>query len=418
MSTKLRKYKIRNSCRLCDSKKIKKILNLPKVPPGEQLRKNYKHDFVEVPIDIYKCQKCHHFQIINIPNDNLMWNDEYTFVPSLNKNINKHFLKTVKYISNKFKPKIKRAFEIGSNDGSFLKLIKNQFNCDVIGIDPSKLPRQIAKRNGIKTINKFFNFKKSHNIKKKFGKFDLIIANNVFAHTDDLNNMLKGIDNLLTRDGIFTFEISYLLDVLKKRLIGTIIHEHLSIHSIISLKKFFNKFKMELIDIRHDPNIQGGALVGFVKRKQIKKNNISIRVEKFEKKEKEFGLNNNSIFEWYEDYFYKKINSFLKKIKTQLRNKKIVCCGASRPLPLILKLLQIEKKVEFVLDNNKFKFNKFLPIENIQIVDFNKHIFSKEKIYLISGWVHTNKIIKNIKKISKYKNKFITIFPQYKIISK
>ena len=416
MQIKIKKYKIRNCCRLCSSKKIKKLLSLPKVAPGEQLRKKLKYNYVEVPIDIFKCQKCHHFQLINIPNDNLMWNDEYTFVTSLNKNINKHFLKTVRYISSKFKPKITKAFEIGSNDGSFLELIKKQFHCKVIGIDPSKLPRQIAKKNGIKTINKFFNYKESIKIKNRYGKFDLIIANNVFSHADNLNNMLKGIDNLLTNEGIFTFEISYLLDVLKKRLIGTMIHEHLSIHSITSLKNFFNKFKMELIDIRHDPNIQGGVLVGFVKRKQIKKHKISTKLEKFEKMERGFDLNKNSIFGWYEDYFYKKINTFAKKIKVQSKGKKIICYGASKSLPIILKLLQIEKQVEFAIDNNKFKFNKFLPIEKIQIVEPNKHIFSKNNIYLISGWVHTKKIIKSIRKLSKFKNKFITIFPQYKII--
>ena len=96
-----------------------------------------------------------------------MWNDEYTFMPSYNKDINEHFNKTVKYFKKKFNPKIIQAFEIGSNDGSFLKLVKKSFKCSVLGIDPSKKPRHVAIKNGIKTLNSFFSFKESQIIKKK-----------------------------------------------------------------------------------------------------------------------------------------------------------------------------------------------------------------------------------------------------------
>ena len=68
-----------------------------------------------------------------------------------------------------------------------------------------------------------------------------MVANNVFAHCDNLSDMLKGIENILDDKGYFVFEASNLLDVLKKKLIGTIIHEHLSVHSITSLVPFFKK---------------------------------------------------------------------------------------------------------------------------------------------------------------------------------
>ena len=75
-----------------------------------------------------------------------------------------------------------------------------------MGADPSLLPRQFAQK-GIKTLNMFFDYKNSKTIKNKYGKFDLVVANNVFAHCDKLSDMLKGIENILDNDGYFIFDI-------------------------------------------------------------------------------------------------------------------------------------------------------------------------------------------------------------------
>ena len=82
------------------------------------------------------------------------------------------------------------------------------------------------------------DIKTSEEIKKTWGLANFITANNVYAHVDDLIGMTKAIKELLSEDGVFVFEASYLLDVVQKNLIGTIFHEHLSYHSVKSIKQF------------------------------------------------------------------------------------------------------------------------------------------------------------------------------------
>ncbi len=413
-------YVKRNKCRLCGSKKISKFLNLPSAPPGEQLKKKIIEKYYNVPIDLYICSKCFHVQLLSIPSNHLMWNNEYTFMPGYNPDIVNHFRKTVLYLKNKLNLNIKNAFEIGSNDGLFLSLLKEKFSSNVLGADPSLLPRKSAEKKGIKTLNMFFDYKNSKLILKRYGKFDLVVANNVFAHSDNLSGMLKGIVNILDNNGHFIFEASNLLDVLKKKLIGTIIHEHLSVHSVTSLAPFFKKHNLEIIDVIHNPNIQGGIIIGVVK-KISKKNKIFKSVKIHLKKEEKFGLKSKKKLKLFASDFKLFFKKFKNKIKTNNRVKNIVCIGAARSLPIILKILGIEQNVKSVLDNNKFKLGKFLPSEhNIKIENQNSHSYSKENYYLITAWVHTNRVIKILKKhiLKKKQNlNVVTIFPKFKILN-
>lgn len=408
-------FSSKKNCRLCKSDKLTKVLKLPSIYPGEQLKKKKKEKVFKVPIDLYQCANCWHVQITDIPVKNLMWNSEYTFMPSMNPKLISHFNKTILDFRKKFKPKINKAFEIGSNDGLFLKLLRDKFKCKVLGIDPSKIPAQEALKNKIPTIIDFFNHKKSEKIKRKFKKFDLIIANNVYAHMDNLSDVTLGIKNLLKKEGYFIFEISYLPDVIKKFLIGTIIHEHLSIHSLISLTKFFKKFNFQLVDIRHDKKVQGGALVGYVVHSE-KKHNQSKRLKQFLNSEKKLGLNSFSGMKTFSKNLNNEILNLRKKINNKFnKNTKFIAFGAARSAPIIIKLLKIENRINYFIDNNIFKDEKYMPIKNIKIKHISKHDFTLDHNYILTGWAQNDKLEKIIKVKSKKKQKIIKVFPSFDV---
>ena len=93
---------------------------------------------------------------------------------------------------------------------------KNGFK-KILGIDPAKEIAAEASANGIETIPNYMNKSNAELIKNKYGLANIITANNVCAHVDSLQNFIKGIANLLDREGIFTFEVSYLGDVITKK---------------------------------------------------------------------------------------------------------------------------------------------------------------------------------------------------------
>merc|ERR1712086_700581 len=116
--------------------------------------------------------------------------------------------------------------------------------------EPAKNLAKLAIKNRIKTFNGFLEKK---NIKKIEKNADLILASNVFAHSDKLKEMAECMIELLSKKGTIIIEVQYLLNTLKDLTFDNIYHEHYNYWSLTSLNNFFNKlnvkiYKVEQID--------------------------------------------------------------------------------------------------------------------------------------------------------------------------
>ena len=120
-----------------------------------------------------------------------------------------------------------KIFEIGCNDGFLIENLK-QFGYKVSGCDASSFISKISKNKKLNIFNKIFNFESSKQIKKKFKKFDYIIANNVVNHSNNPNDFIKGVKNILDEDGFFIFEQPYWVSMMKSKKIDQIYHEHIT----------------------------------------------------------------------------------------------------------------------------------------------------------------------------------------------
>src|SRR5262249_16901697 len=122
-----------------------------------------------------------------------------------------------------------------------------------------------ARGAGIPTLTGFFNEALAARILKEQGPASVITANNVAAHIDDLAGVMRGVAKLLAPDGVFVFEVSYLVDVLEKTLFDTIYHEHLDYHPVEPLVPFFASCGLQLIEAQRVDS-HGGSLRGVVQR--------------------------------------------------------------------------------------------------------------------------------------------------------
>lgn len=411
---KNKNYFKRNKCRLCNSSNIEKVIDFPKAVAGEHLyRTKINISNKLVPIDLYRCDNCYHIQVIHVPHQKLLWGKTYTYLPRNNPHMFSHFEKSVNFLL-RHRKNFKFAFEIGSNDGLFLEILRKKTRSNVLGIDPSIIPVKVARQKKIKTILDYFNESSANKILSEYSKPDLIIANNVFAHLDDLRGMIGNIHKMLSDDGLFIFEVSYVLDILKKKLIGTIIHEHLSHHSVYSLKKFLNSFGFNFIDAMHIKKVQGGALIGLCKKNnQIK---IYKKIEKLIKIENRNHINSKSGVKMHN----KQLQSEIFKFSNLLKNhKKFIAYGAARSAPFILKLFKIEKRVKFIVDDNKIKLGKYLPLTNAKIISSKNLLLLKDLrnyTFIVTGWHQTDRILKKLNKLSI--NNIFVVFPDFKIIKK
>ena len=202
------------TCRLCNSKKLSRLFNLCKTPLANNLafNKNSSLTAKKFPLNLMICNSCKHVQLEHVVNANNLYK-KYFYMSGISASFTKHFENFANELSKNNKKTYKtKVLEIGSNDCTLLNFFKKN-NCITVGIEPAKnLWIKTKYRHHI--INGFYNSKINNTLKKKYGFFDIIVANNVFAHIDNLKLVFNLLKKVMHQRTIIVVEISYLLDVI------------------------------------------------------------------------------------------------------------------------------------------------------------------------------------------------------------
>ena len=407
----------RRSCRLCGSSNVEVVFKLRTTPPANAFRKknNIKEKQTKYPLNLLLCNNCGHTQLREILDPKVLF-ENYVYVSGTSKSFIRHFEKYANHVTSRYKLKKNSLIvEIGSNDGTLLKFFKDKKH-RVIGIDPAKSIAKEANKEGIKTIPSFFNEKVSKEILSQEGPANIIIANNVYAHVDDLKSLTISIRDLLHKNGVFIFEVSYLIDVYKKTLFDTIYHEHLSYHTIKPLVHFFESLNMNLFDVQRI-NTHGGSIRCHVQKNTGKKK-IKKSVKNSLQTEQRYKIFNTSTFHNFSASINDLRNDLSYLIESIRKNgKKIAGFGAPAKATTLMHHFKIRRQdIEYIVDDSPLKQGLYTPGYNIPVVS-SKHLTEKPVDFLlILAWNFYESIIKNHKDFSKDGGKFIIPLPKLKVI--
>ena len=401
-------------CQISNSKKLDSLIFLGYLPPVNALRKigSTPEEEISFPAELLYCNKSKLAQLGCIVDKEILFPYSYPYTSSTTKILRENFVNLYKDTQKIIKlKKDDLIIDIGSNDGNLLSNFKN--NHKVLGVTPEKIGK-IAIKKGIPTIIDYFNEKTSSKIIKKYGKAKLITATNVFAHIDNINNIVKSILKTLTLDGIFISESHYLLPLIKTVQYDTIYHEHLRYYSLASLNYLFKKHNLEIIDTKEIPT-HGGSIRVYAARKGLYK--ISKNVKKQFKKESKF-LNKKSFNQFRKSVVNSKVNLFniIKKIKG--KNKTIFGVGAPSRASTLINYLSLDQDIiDCVLEiKGSYKIGNYIPGTKIPILDEKILIKRKPNYLILFSWHIKNELKKNLKKKG-FKGKFIIPLPVPKIES-
>ena len=405
---KLDELKIKK-CRLCGSTNLKEVYKFNPSPIGD----DYKKKILKVKIYELKlnmCKSCNFVQLSNVINPKKVYG-EYLYVTKTSHGLAKHFLDLTNYLSKKKIIKNRsKVLEIGSNDGTLLKLLKKKCSL-LLAVDPAK---HLFKDRKIKNIGDHFSLKLSNKIKNSYGKFDVIIANNVLANINDLHDIFKGIEKILNIAGYLVVETFSLYGVLQKNLVDNIYHEHLSYFTIPSLMKFAQKYNLYLIDVKF-LEVKGGSL-RFIFRKDyfVKNKKNIIQLIKKERLVTHHTFSRFKILREVNDLNKKKLNSFIKE--KIIEGKKIAGFGASVGTTTLIYDFELQNKIPILFDNEKRRFNLFCPGTRIKVLNPNKLGKTVIDYIIIFAWRYAKIIIKKNNKLFNKNTKFILPLPKFKII--
>ena len=401
-------------CRICNYK-IKEIINLGKIALVGNFFKQ-KKNLKKYKISLNYCLKCHHVQISEKINPDLLFKN-YLWETGISKSN----IVLIKRLLDKLKKfginKQSKILEIASNDGSFIKILKKQFNSFVIGVDPAKNLAKSANLKKFFTINDYFNYKLSNFIKKRFKKFNFIFERNVIAHLKDPDQVFKGVENLLKDKGIFILEVPHLLNIINKNQYDNIFHEHVGFHSLKSIQDLCNQNQLKVFDVEMVDS-QGGSIRCYICKKNSKRlvSKSTINILKIEKKTNLFSIQNLKKFKFKIKKHTKDMYQLVYNLKK--KKKRISVYGASGKGQALMQFSKIDDKlIDYVFDKSKKKQGCYTPGTNIRVRD-PKYISRNNVDYLIIlSWNIKNEIIKQEKNFLKEGGKFIIPFPVPKILS-
>ena len=388
------------NCRCCGSKKLKRVLSLGYQPLANNLLENLNDKNKIYPLELNVCEECFNCQLsVAINSDEIFSN--YLYQSSTTQSFREHFATAAnKYIEEFDLEKDSYIIDVGSNDGIGLKPFLDLGFKNIQGIEPAKNLAELANNNGINTFHGYIDDKAMNPIKNGA---DLLLASNVFAHADDLKSMAKSMKKLVKPEGKIIIEVQYLLNTIRDLTFDNIYHEHTNYWSLSVLNIFFEKLDLKIFKVEKI-NTHGGSIRVYLS--QDKDILVDESVEVILQEEEEFGLKNISTYL----EFGKKIENLKVEVVKNIKILKekyasIIGYGAPAKATTALNFFNIDKEIDYIIEDNKLKHGKYIPGVNIKIVS-KEEIKNKDQAILVLAWNFFDEIEKNNTNLS---NNFINI---------
>ncbi len=407
----------RKDCRLCGSERLTLAFALAPTPPANAFvpASELGREQARFPLDVFFCDSCGHVQILDVVDPRVLF-ENYVYVSGTSPVFVRHFDSYAQDLIARYSPpQGSLAFDIGSNDGTLLKAFQKA-GLHVQGIDPALEIAKRATESGIPTIAGFFTPQTAREVRAKRGPASIITANNVFAHIDDLGSVADGIRELLAPEGVFVFEVSYLVDVYEKTLFDTIYHEHLDYHSVKPLIGFLKRHGLELIEaIRVDSH--GGSLRGVA---QLAGGpwKAGASVGEAVANEARLGLDKAETLKAFARQIEQKkqeLSGLLRKLKSE--GKRIGAFGAPAKATTLMFHFGIGPElIDFIIDDSPLKQGLYSPGLHIPVLPAQAIIERKPDYLVILAWNFARPIIDKNPAFREAGGHFIIPLPNVEVV--
>jgi novobiocin biosynthesis protein NovU/D-mycarose 3-C-methyltransferase len=407
----------RTHCRTCGSKNLKLILDLGKTALVNDFLKpeemaNYK---IALPLRVVLCPDCSLVQLADTVDPKVLYS-HYAYVTSTSKTMDTHLNKMMTHLLSTARlGSGSKVLEIASNTGVFLKKFKEQ-GCEVLGIEPAANIADVALATAIPTRKEFFNAANAKKLKAEWGTADLILGRHVFAHIDDLRDLIIGLEVISHQDTLIAFEVPYLVDFFENTEYDTIYHEHLSYISVASIEALVKDSPFMLSRVDHYP-IHGGSILFHLRHRSSKAKPHASVAQALEK-EKQMRLAEPATWENFAqrvNHIRAELPALLRKLKSQ--GRRIIGYGASAKGNTLLNTCGITtKELDYIIDNTPFKQNKVAPGSWIPVRPPEMLLKDQPDYALLLAWNFAPEIIKRESEFQKHGGRFILPIPEPRIM--
>ena len=407
------------NCLFCNSKLSHTFVDLGMSPPCESYRTQEQHNDMEefYPLHAYVCEKCFLVQLQEyITPDNIF--SDYAYFSSYSNSWLQHAKNYVEMAVERFKlNQQSQVVEIASNDGYLLQYFVEK-DIPSLGIEPAGNIAKVAIKKGIPTVVKFFGEETAKEQVEKGVRANLLLGNNVLAHTPYLNDFVKGMKIILKPEGVITMEFPHLMRLMEENQFDTIYHEHFSYFSFITVEKVFATHGLTIFDVE-ELKTHGGSLRIYARHTENSSQSITEKVLELRTREEAAGFTNlETYFSFREQVKQTKHKLLDFLIKAKREGKSIVGYGAPGKGNTLLNYCGIRTDfLDYTVDRSPYKQGLFLPGTHIPIFHPDKIQETQPDYLLILPWNLKDEIMSQMAYIRDWGGKFVVPIPEVKIYS-
>ncbi|MEK6889692.1 MAG: class I SAM-dependent methyltransferase [Nanoarchaeota archaeon] len=382
---------IRDTCLVCNSKNIKEIIDLGMHPFADTFipkDKISEHDSA-YPLVCDLCLDCGQVQLKypTSPEERYCSLD-YSYTSSNSNFSRTHWINYAKEVSSKINLKSgSLVIEVGSNDGFLTKEFINQGN-KAFGVDPSEYMAKLAKERNVETVTELFNKETAEKLVKEKGHANLVVANNVFNHSENPLDFAQAAATLLAKEGVFVFELPYWAISMESGKFDQIYHEHVSYFTAKSSKELMERAGMRIfaIDV---VNYHGGSLRVYAKLARDLANNC-LELNNIIMEEEKKGLFKDSTYDvLMKNFLFQKYEFLARVHELKKKGASILAVGAAAKGNTFLNFYNLDSHIlDYVTDSSPHKQGKYTPLTRIPITgdEVFKNYLGKEVYAVITSW--------------------------------
>ncbi|MBC7508750.1 MAG: methyltransferase domain-containing protein [Ferruginibacter sp.] len=406
-------------CRFCNTELNKVFIDLVNSPASNSFLTARELNEPETfyPLKVYTCHQCFLVQVDEYKKSDAIFDSNYVYFSSYSTSWLQHAKDYTEKMSKRFGyNENSLVIEVASNDGYLLQYFK-QKNIPVLGIEPTANTAEAAKEKGVDSIIDFFGTRLANELKQKNITADLLLGNNVLAHVPDIVDFVAGMKIILNSRGVVTMEFPHLMQLVDNNQFDTIYHEHFSYLSFHTVKQIFQSQGLTMFDVEEIPT-HGGSLRIYAKHDGDTSKAVTENVAALLEKEEKKGLTGLSYYDNFQQKALKVKLDLTEFLITQKKaGKKVAAYGAAAKGNTMLNYCGIKNDlIEFVVDANPHKQNKFLPASHIPVVNEQYLKDAQPHFVIIFPWNLKDEIVQQLFYIKEWGGKFVVAVPELQII--
>jgi SAM-dependent methyltransferase len=392
-------------CLACGSTELSLAINLGDQPLANNFKKQPAQN-EQYPLAVNQCSGCYHLQLTHVVDPEIIYRD-YAYVSGTSQTYLDYMWWFAKWCREYSGVQFGSVLDIGCNDGSQLDHFE-KMGFLTYGVDPAENLHPISTAKGHRVVCGFWDKRSIDNLGNS--QFDIVVAQNSFAHNPDPLEYLKLLRPLMKSNGLFFVQTSQ-ADMVRNGEFDTIYHEHVNFYNVNSMNQLCQRAGWNLIDVIKTP-VHGTSYVFVLSVDKSSKENIKNLIAM------ESNLLNNQIYKSWAARARKIASEFSSRIELfREQGYCIVGYGAAAKGMTLLNYAQVD--LDYIIDDNSIKQGTYSPGRDIPVVgiDILQTYKNDDKILFVPlAWNFFTEIKGRILKHRTNSNdRFLKYFPEVEV---